>query len=94
MYQTKAVGCRELLKDYEGRKHDYAAYRLVFEGAEGYDVYNISQEFEEGGQFYLAGRVEKRDNEIPVSAFSAGQGNTGILQISLRWCLRDFRIPL
>ncbi|MCI8788420.1 MAG: DUF1861 family protein [Lachnospiraceae bacterium] len=64
MYQTKAVGCRELLKDYEGRKHDYAAYRLVFEGAEGYDVYNISQEFEEGGQFYLAGRVEKRDNEI------------------------------
>lgn len=64
MNQTKASGCRELLKNYEDGGHVRAAYKLTFLGVEGYDVYNISQEFEEAGNIYIAGRVERRDNEI------------------------------
>lgn len=64
MDQTMAVSCKELLKHYEAEKHVYSANKLTFLGVEGYDVYNISQEFEDAGNVYIAGRVEKRDNEI------------------------------
>ncbi len=64
MDQIRAVSCRELLKHYETEKHVYSANKLTFLGVEGYDVYNISQEFEDAGNVYIAGRVEKRDNEI------------------------------
>ena len=37
---------------------------LRFTGAEGYDVYNTSVPFECDGRTYIAGRVEKRDNEL------------------------------
>lgn len=38
--------------------------RLHFLGVEGFDVYNISVPFSCGGQTYIAGRVEKRENEL------------------------------
>ncbi|MDY0100402.1 MAG: DUF1861 family protein [Bacilli bacterium] len=38
--------------------------KLTFLGVDGYDVYNISHPFTFKGETYLAGRVEKRDNEI------------------------------
>jgi len=38
--------------------------RLRFSGVEGYDVYNISTPFSCGGRTYIAGRVEKRENEL------------------------------
>ena len=37
---------------------------LTFLGTEGFDVYNISVPFESEGKTYIAGRVEKRDNEL------------------------------
>ena len=64
MSQTKAVSCKELLKDYEAQKKIYSAHKLTFCGVDGFDVYNISQEFEDEGNTYIAGRVEKRDNEL------------------------------
>lgn len=69
MNQTKAVACKELLKEYEAEQHVYSANKLIFEGVGGYDVYNISQEFENEGNFYIAGRVEKRSNEISCVRF-------------------------
>jgi hypothetical protein len=41
-----------------------APRRLRFLGVEGYDVYNISTPFSCGGRTYIAGRVEKRENEL------------------------------
>lgn len=37
---------------------------LTFIGVDGYDVYNISTPFAIKGRTYLAGRVEKRENEL------------------------------
>ena len=39
---------------------------LTFVGVDGYDVYNISTPFTIKGRTYLAGRVEKRENEFSV----------------------------
>lgn len=61
---NKPVACIELLKDYEADKHVYSANKLTFCGVDGYDVYNISQEFEDNGNTYIAGRVERRDDEL------------------------------
>ena len=40
--------------------------RLTFLGVDGYDVYNISVPFESEGKTWLAGRVEKRENEMSM----------------------------
>lgn len=42
-----------------GKIHDRAV--LTFHGVDGYDVYNCSIPFRWGGQVYLFGRVERRD---------------------------------
>lgn len=39
---------------------------LRFVGVDGYDVYNISVPFLSQGRTFLAGRVEKRENELSV----------------------------
>ncbi len=59
-----AINCIELLKDYETRRTASNPRKLTFLGVDGYDVYNISCEFEADGKRYIAGRVEKRDNEL------------------------------
>ena len=60
----KAVSCINLLDEY----HKYSALKntqkILFEGVEGYDVYNITAPFECKGKEYIAGRVELRENEI------------------------------
>lgn len=53
--------CEELLRTYvpaetKGRK-------LLFEGVEGRDVYNITAPFWNESEWYLAGRVEARESE-------------------------------
>lgn len=60
----KARRCTALLEDYRKEKSVHSANRLVFDGVPGYDVYNISHEFEDDGKHYIFGRVEKRDNEL------------------------------
>lgn len=60
----KAVSCMELLEDYKENKTVQNPHKLEFLGVDGYDVYNISSEFESNGEYYIAGRVEKRENEL------------------------------
>lgn len=43
--------------------------RLVFEGVDGFDVYNITAPFHSGERTVIAGRVEKRDSEKSVVRF-------------------------
>ena len=43
--------------------------RLRFLGVEGFDVYNITTPFSCGGRMYIAGRVEKRENEMSFVRF-------------------------
>lgn len=64
MNTIKANSCLSLLENYNESKNIYSANKLTFYGVDGFDVYNISQEFEENGNLYIAGRVEKRDNEL------------------------------
>ena len=53
-----------LLEDHRSRKTVFETNKLEFKGMDGYDVYNICNEFPFGGKAYIAGRVEKRDTEI------------------------------
>lgn len=65
----KPIACKQLLQDYAKVKKIYKTERIIFDGAEGYDVYNISAPFTENGETYIAGRVEKRDEEVSTIRF-------------------------
>lgn len=54
---------KELLTLHRSRVTTYDPEKLVFEGVEDYDVYNISAPFLIDGQQVLAGRIEHRSNE-------------------------------
>jgi hypothetical protein len=60
----KAASCRELIKEYEEGQKVEASSKLTFLGVDGYDVYNITPDFEWDGKRYIVGRVEKRENEM------------------------------
>lgn len=51
---------KELFEKERGR-HVYESAALAFEGVEGFTVYNCSIPFQWGGQEYIYGRVEKRE---------------------------------
>lgn len=59
-----AKSCRELLETYENNKKIHSVERLEFENMDGLDVYNISVPFQNRGNLYIAGRVEKRTSEL------------------------------
>ena len=61
--------CLTLVQDYQQKKTIRDARRLRFLGVDGYDVYNISPAFENEGKTYIAGRVEKRENELSMVRF-------------------------
>lgn len=65
----KAIPCAELLAAYEAEKTIRDAHRIQFLGVDGYDVYNITPDFEVDGKHYIAGRVEKRDTEFSMVRF-------------------------
>jgi hypothetical protein len=65
----KAVPCLSLVQAYEERKTIRSARKLTFLGVEGYDVYNISVPFSCQGKTWIAGRVEKRENEWSTVRF-------------------------
>ena len=52
-----------LLTAYRKDSSVKKTFKLRFDGVDGFDVYNISNEFCLGGKRYIAGRVEKRDSE-------------------------------
>ena len=60
----KAVSCAQLIAQYEREKSVRSPRRLRFSGVAGRDVYNITPDFVWEGEHYIAGRVEKRENEL------------------------------
>ncbi|MDR0299100.1 MAG: DUF1861 family protein [Streptococcaceae bacterium] len=54
---------KELLEAHRLDKSPRQAEKLIFEGVDGFDVYNISAPFEFSGLKIIAGRVEKTDSE-------------------------------
>ncbi|ANS75673.1 hypothetical protein AWM70_14600 [Paenibacillus yonginensis] len=66
----ETLDCVKLLDEYQ-RKQARAekAERLLFEGVEGKDVYNIAAPFEDQGEMVLPGRVEPRDSEYSQVMF-------------------------
>lgn len=63
-FLSKSEYLNGLLKEYRNKNTVRSTYKLDFHGVDGYDVYNICNEFDFGGKTYIAGRVEKRDSEI------------------------------
>jgi hypothetical protein len=58
-----AIPLERLVEQYEREKSVRDARRLRFLGVDGYDVYNITPDFVWEGRHWIAGRVERRENE-------------------------------
>lgn len=64
-YVTSPISAQELIKIYREKKTNiYDNEKITFLGVEGFDVYNITKEFQFKGKSIIAGRVEKRDTEV------------------------------
>lgn len=60
----KCKTCETLLKEYNNNKQQMGqTEKLIFDGVQGRDVYNITAPFLDHGILVIAGRVEKRDSE-------------------------------
>ena len=66
---------------------------LRFSGAEGFDVYNISAPFEWQGGAYIAGRVEKRENELSVVRLFEKTGEDAYAAILPEMTFQYFQDP-
>lgn len=78
--------CVELLERYRAKgKKPYYVEKIVFEGVEGRDVYNITAPFLMGGEIVIAGRVENRDSEQSEIHFFKRKEGKWVLQ-------RDFPV--
>ena len=66
MKEIKSEKVRQLLEAYRNRKTVLKTEKLSFFGecVKGKDVYNVSKEFEVGGEKYIFGRVEVRHLEL------------------------------
>ena len=66
MKEIKSERVRQLLEAYRNRKTVLETEKLCFCGecVQGKDVYNVSKEFEVGGEKYIFGRAEARDSEL------------------------------
>ena len=76
--------CAELVEAYrtkENKPQPAQAEKLLFDGVEGRDVYNISAPFEDEGELVIAGRVENRDSEVSEIHF--------FVRREERWTPRD-----
>jgi hypothetical protein len=63
------LSARELLKESRETKKVGSSKKIIFNGVEGFDVYNITAPFQFDGQKLIAGRVEKRESESSFVAF-------------------------
>ena len=66
---------------------------LTFLGVDGYDVYNISTPFTIKGRHYIAGRVEKRENEFSVVRFFEKTGENEYTAILPEMTFRNLQDP-
>src|SRR5690554_4042562 len=68
-YIEQSVPLDELLAEHRNNPQILQTQKLNFLGVDSYDVYNVSQAFTLNSTTYIAGRVEKRDNEISSIQF-------------------------
>ena len=68
-YVEKPSSIDELIQTHRQNPKIFKTYKLNFLGVDGFDVYNICQEFEMNGKTYLPGRVEKRNSEVSKIIF-------------------------
>jgi len=80
--------CTELLKEYTPAHTN--ARKLIFDGVEGKDVYNITAPFWNEGEWYLAGRVEERSSEDSEIIFFTSENGVWTPKLNLpRFRLQD-----
>ncbi|QJD87468.1 DUF1861 family protein [Cohnella herbarum] len=70
-YQT----CAELVEEFVGSDRLNGGQRILFEGVDGKDVYNITSPFMDRGSLIIAGRVEGRTTERSDVLFFRQQGD-------------------
>ena len=87
------VSCLELVKEYQRHKTIRNARRIQFLGVEGYDVYNISPAFTCRDVTYIAGRVEKRENELSMVRFFAKTGENTYTAVLPEKTFHDLQDP-
>lgn len=69
------LSCEALLDAYRSKANrPVEAVKLVFDGVDGRDVYNIAAPFEDEGEQVIAGRVERRDSEESEIYFFVRKG--------------------
>lgn len=69
MNQTDIPRIRTRYDAFASEAHAGRTERLIFDGVDGLDVYNISAPFESAGRTVIAGRVEPRDSELSTAIF-------------------------
>lgn len=84
-FQNSGVlSCEKLVETYRRKTKENKpgeVVKLVFEGVDGRDVYNISAPFKDEGEQVIAGRVERRDSEESEIWFFVRRGE--------RWLPRE-----
>lgn len=65
----ESKSCNHLLKVFNKTPKPTRAKKLVFNGFDGYDIYNPTAPFSYKGNTLIIGRVEKRDSEHSESVF-------------------------
>ena len=76
--------CKEMLLEFKNLKNRDISSKLLFDGIENEDVYNITAPFLFEGKRYLAGRVEKRTEEWSRVVFFMEEMKSGLQIIQFR----------
>ncbi|MFH0993168.1 MAG: DUF1861 family protein, partial [bacterium] len=63
-YVEQPMALAVLLAEHRQKPSIFETWKLHFHGVDGFDVYNVSQEFVWNKKRYIAGRVEARDSEV------------------------------
>lgn len=75
--------CKEILLEFKNLKNRDNSSKLLFDGIENEDVYNITAPFLFEGKRYLAGRVEKRTEEWSRVVFFMEENEKWIVDNSI-----------
>jgi hypothetical protein len=89
---ASAVRAAALFAQFDGApgNRDRGTGRLVFDGIDGFDVYNITAPFQSAGRTVIAGRVERRDSEASqVRFFEQGEGRWQLIADAPVFQLQD-----
>lgn len=86
----------DLLKLFRSTEQPTNAKKIVFNGVEGFDIYNPTAPFKFNGKTYIIGRVEKRDSEHSEAIFFVQQedGSYSVAEDINKYVLQDPYISL